>query len=526
MKRIIKASILAALFASASSTAMAVERGGILHYGRYADSIFLDPVFADSNVDIWILTNLYDTLLLPTDDGKGVRPGLASAWQLSPDSKTVTLTLRDGLFFSDGSPITAEDVKWSLDRARKPGNGLWGPDVESIDTITIADPKTIVLALKHPDPAILASLTVYNTAVVPEKILEALPGANDEEKAKVFSRHPVVSGPFMLDSWSRGTVMKLVANPHYWQKGSDGKPLPYLDGIDFEIIPDDATRILKLQAGELDGAELIPFPRVAELQADPKLDLKLFPSTRTSYITVSVRPQLSVGSPNPLSNDKVRQALNFAVDKDALVQIVTHGIGTPTSSFLSSATALHVGKGAVFPFDLAKAKTLLTEAGYPNGFATSIFVLAGSQDENTIAAALQQMWAAIGVKLDIQQVDNATRVAHYNKGDFSMRVGFWTDDTPDPSEAASYMAYYPHIQSLHTGWKNDEVDRLFTQSQSEIDPVARAAEYAQIQKIYNATAPLIFLYETPYAVALRKPVKGFNQIPLGINIFVGVSLEK
>src|ERR1700753_2533318 len=99
-----------------NSSAEAVNRGGKMIYARYADSLFLDPVLNDANVDIWILSNLYDTLLLPTDDGKGVQPGLASAWTVSPDGKTVTLTLRDNIKFSDGSPITAQDVKWSLDR--------------------------------------------------------------------------------------------------------------------------------------------------------------------------------------------------------------------------------------------------------------------------------------------------------------------------------------------------------------------------------------------------------------------------
>ena len=107
---------------------------------------------------------------------------------------------------------------------------------------------------------------MFNTAIMPKKQFEAAEGATDADKAKSFAEHPVGSGPFVLKSWDRGSTMKLVKNEHYWDKGEDGKPLPYLDGINFEVIPDDATRILKLQSGEIDGAELIPYARVAELK--------------------------------------------------------------------------------------------------------------------------------------------------------------------------------------------------------------------------------------------------------------------
>jgi peptide/nickel transport system substrate-binding protein len=123
MKTIAKAAFVAGLLLGTSVSAFAVERGGTLNYGRYADSLFLEPVLNDANVDIWVLSNLYDTLLLPTDDGKGVQPGLATAWKLSDDGLSVELTLRDGIKFSDGTPITPADVAWSLKRAAKPDNG-------------------------------------------------------------------------------------------------------------------------------------------------------------------------------------------------------------------------------------------------------------------------------------------------------------------------------------------------------------------------------------------------------------------
>ena len=155
----------------------------------------------------------------------------------------------------------------------------------------IKSPDTVVLHLKHPDPTLAAGLATFNTAIMPQKLFDATPGATDEEKAKAFAEHPVGSGPFMFDSWQRGTQMVIKRNPYYWQMGEDGKPLPYLDEVDFPIIPDDATRILKLQAGEVDGAELIPYARVQELKNDPNLNMALFPSTKVTFLTMNVRPQ-------------------------------------------------------------------------------------------------------------------------------------------------------------------------------------------------------------------------------------------
>ena len=515
---------VALLAAAAAPTLAAPQRGGEMVFGRYADSLFLDPVLNDANVDIWILTNLYDTLLQPTPDGKSVAPGLATAWAQSDDGKTVTLTLREGVKFADGTPLTAQDVKWSLDRARDPNNGIWNGLIGSIDSVA-ASGSTVTINLKHPDPSIVPALATFNTAILPEKAFMAEPGATDADKAKSFAEHPVGTGPFVLKSWQRGTSMVLTKNPNYWDKGEDGQALPYLDSVRFEIIPDDATRILKLQAGELDAAEFIPYARVAELKADSRLAMELFPSTRVFYGNFNVRPQID-GKDNPLAHVKVRQALNYATNTEAIIAIATQNVGKPMDSYMSSATPLHHGAGPAYPYDPAKAKQLLEEAGFGGGFDASLLVLAGNADETTTAAALQQMWGAVGVRLTLEQVDNATRTDRYRKGEFQMRLGAWTDDIPDPSEITSYFVYNPNIQAQHSGWKSEEADKLFEQSQQEIDPANRAQQYERIQAIYMDEAPMLFIYETPYPVALQQRAKGFSQIPLGNNIFARAYVER
>ncbi len=505
--------------------AAAPVRGGKLVYGRYADSLFLDGVQTELNVDIWVLASIYDTLLLPTRDGLGLQPGLATKWAFGDGGKTLTVTLRQGVKFSDGTPMTAEDVQWSLNRARDPKEGAWNSLLSSVDAVDIADPSTIVLKLKHPDPTLLPVLATFNTGILPSKKFMAAPGATLDEKAKAFAEKPIGTGPFMLVEWQRGVVMKLARNPYHWRLAPDGKPFPYIDALEFPVIPDDATRLLKLKAGELGGSEFIPYARVAELKADPNLDMQLWPSTKINYMTMNVRPKLKDGSFNPLSNVKVRQALNYATNKDALIAITTRGLGKPMKSMMSAATPLMDGNAPPYPYDLAKAKQLLAESGVAPGFELTCITLAGSADEISDVTALQQMFAAIGVKLKIELLDNATRNARYKSADFQMRHSLWTDDLSDPSEIGSYILYSPTVDSLHSGWKDDRVDALFLASQQEIDVAKRRAQYKEMQDIYKAAAPMIFMYESPYPVAFRKNVKGFLQIPLGNNYFNEVTVE-
>jgi len=524
LKASLAALVVASGVVSLPLTSEAATRGGKMTYARQQDSLFLDPVLNDANVDIWVMNNIYDTLLTPTADGVGVQPGLATKWETSADGKTLTLTLRDGVKFSDGAAMTAQDVKWSLDRARDPKAGAWNSSLASIDSIE-GSGNTVTLKLKNPDPTLTAALATFNSAIMPQKQFEATAGATPEDKAKAFAEKPIGTGPFMLTSWKRGVSMTLKRNPYHWKNGEDGKPLPYLDELEFQIIPDDATRILKLKAGEIDGSEFIPYSRVKELQGDANLRMELWPSTRVRYLTMYVGPTFKDGKPNPMANVKARQAMNYAVNKDAIIQITTLGLGKPMRSFMSSTTPLFVGQD-LYKYDPAKAKALLAEAGMPNGFEVSIYSLSGNADDQNDLQAVQQMWSQVGIKLKIEPVDNPTRTARYREENFQMRTAAWTNDISDPSQITSYFAYWPNIHSLHSDYKDPRVDELFLKSQVEADPKVRAEQYKEIQARYNEAAPIVYLYETPYPVAFRKNAKGFVQIPLGNNLFEAAYVEK
>jgi peptide/nickel transport system substrate-binding protein len=188
-------------------------------------------------------------------------------------------------------------------------------------------------------------------------------------------------------------------------------------------------------------------------------------------------------------------------------------------------TPLAYGDGAPYPYDPDKAKALLKDAGYPDGFTVSCMALAGNVDDVAELSALQQMWSQVGVTVKIEQLESATRLAKFKAFDYQMRTALWTNDINDPNEITSYFAYFPTVQSNRSGFQDPSIEELFLKSQEELDPAKRAAEYKSIQQKYDADAPIVFLLEVPYPIALAKKVKDFVQIPLGNNIFLNTHLE-
>jgi peptide/nickel transport system substrate-binding protein len=252
--------------------------------------------------------------------------------------------------------------------------------------------------------------------------------------------------------------------------------------------------------------------------------MELFPSTRVNSILMNNRETLNDGTPNPLSDVRVRKALNYAVNKEALIQIVLFGNGEPMYSYMSTTTPYYDAQEG-YPYDAERARELLAEAGYGDGFTVSSMATAGSQDDLALLTAIQNMWADVGVELEIEQLEAATKTERYRTNDFQMRTAAWTNDINDPSQITSYFAVYENVESLHTGFQSDEIDELFAASQIELDPETRAAQYEQIQEIFVDAASIVYLYETPYPVAMGTNVEDFVQIPLGAYVLKDVHLE-
>ncbi len=468
-------------------------------FGRYMDAITPDPVMNDANADIWYMQQYYSGLLRFKPDNT-VEADLAEKWDISPDGLTYTFHLRPGGKFADGTPITGADWQWSLDRCRDPKNGIWSFTMEAVDKVEASD-TTVIFHLKTPYVPFLYSAALFNCVVMPAKEVEA---AGGWEK---FMLHPIGSGPFIMKEWVKGDHMLLVRNPYYWEKGK-----PVLDEILVKTITDDNARILALQKGDVDAINYPPFSRIADLSKDPNLKVLQFPSTYTNYIVLNIRNA-------PLDKVEVRQALSYAIDRNALIKTINFGIGEPATNFRPKGSLYFDSDLPGWPYDVAKAKQLLAQAGYPDGFDVTMEIVSGRVQNKQIATLVQAMWAQIGVKLTIKEVESGLYNDNYYKNNFEIHLEGWTDDIPDPSEEVTYAMVGTNNGAFHTGFNSEEVNTLVQDAVKETDTAKRQDMYYKIQQAFYDNLPFIPLWWEPYLVMTRTNVSNFAQTPLGIYIW-------
>ena len=282
---------------------------------RDTEATSLVPWLSTGNNNIFLQEQIYDQLVMQLPGFTDPQPGLAESWDVSPDSLTYTFHLRDAKF-SDGSPVTADDVKFSMDRILDPAvKADWAFLYPNIDSFEVVDPKTVVMHMKAVDASILNSLTVPGGGIVSKKAFETM----GEE---AFGKAPVGSGPFMVVSQTLGQDLKVAKNPYYWRTGQ-----PFLDSVDFLTIQDPNARTLKIQSGEADIAENIPFDQVEQVDSTDGVKVQVEPKMVGWYLTINQKFK-------PFDELAVRQAMNYAIDKDAINQAVLGGLGTISNAMM------------------------------------------------------------------------------------------------------------------------------------------------------------------------------------------------
>jgi peptide/nickel transport system substrate-binding protein len=461
--------------------------GGTLTFARAADIFTFDPYNTQDDRSIFTELQLYDRLVKLSADGKSVDPELATSWTVAPDGLTATFTLRDGVKFSDGTPLTADDVVFSLTRAIDQ-KGSWGFLFSPIKDVVKVDDHTVKLDMAQAFAPLLPALSTFAASIYSM--------ANFKKYGDAAGDHPLGTGAFMLDHWDKGSQLVLTKNPYYWQPGQ-----PYLDKLVFTVVADDNARVLQLESGAVDVIDFVPPNQVTPLKAAGDNVVQIN-GTAVDWITLNNQVA-------PLNDPNARCAMAWAVDRDAIAKTIFFGLATPAKSLLPSTTLYYDPNTNPIGFDLAKAKTLLAASSSPNGF--SVTALVGSGDSTNLGVL--QIWAAslkqIGITLNIQQVEPTTGQDLYNTEKYQIWASAWTNDTPDPDELMGAGLDYHNQNALHTGYHNDKAVALVNQGRSELDPTKRQAIYSQLQTIINADCPQVYTVEVPRLYATSAKVFGF-----------------
>jgi len=452
----------------------------------------------DSTTDT-ILSHMVETLLELTPKG-GIVPKLAEKWKVSADATEFILGLKKGIKFHDGQPFNAEAVKVNFDRRLDPKAGTkFDFLVAPIASVTVIDEYTVKFKTKTPFVAMLSHLTHTTNGIQSPAALR-----RSWDKPLIM---PMGTGPFIYKQWVPGKKLVIVRNENYWGKA------PSLQEVTFRVIPDDASRVTALESGEVHVAVRIPPFDIPRLETNPRIKILRTPSMRTVYAGFNCLKE-------PFTDKRVRQALNYAVNKQAILKQVLDGAGRISDAPISPGIFGYAPIKS-YEYNIEKAKAILAEAGFPEGFETTLHPAVGRYYmDASVATAVAVDLLKVGVKAEIKSMDWGTylpfilsekEVAEHNlyvlgwqtvtgDADFGLLPLFHSDEWPKKGMAASF-------------YKNEKVDQLLELARGAINPEERKRLYKEAMTLIVDDAPWIFLYSEVQVTGVRSNVRGMMVHP-------------
>ena len=499
--------LLAALWLGLVNTAAGFTPPDVLIVGQVAEPKSLDPQAVTAVNDFRILINLYDGLVRYQPGSLEVEPALAESWQISDDGKTYTFKLREGVKFHDGTPFNAAAVKFNFDRMLDEDHPYadTGPFplaffFQAIRETRVIDDYTVQFELDQPYAPLLSNLAYPTGLMVSPAAVKA--------KGGDYGRHPVGTGPFKFAKWESNRLVALEKNPAYW----DGAPK--LNAVVFRPITDANTRVTELLSGGIDLMVEVPPDNMAMLKDDPMFSVYEQAGPHLWFLILNMKE-------GPFQDKRMRQAVNYAINKEALVNQVLQGTATVADSPVPAAFAwAHNEELQPYPYDPAKARTLIKQAGHEGAKLTFYVTEGGSGMLNPIpmGTAIQADLKAVGLDVSIETYEWNTFLGKVNPGlagKADMAEMAWMTNDPD---TLPYLALrsdaWPESGGFNSGYyANPEVDRLLEAARAETDPARRAELYKEMQAIVHEDAPWAFIANWKQNAVAGANVKGFELQP-------------
>jgi len=442
----------------------------------------LDPHKTSAYFSFEVLENVFDTLVEPDADLR-MRPALAESWEVSADQLTWTFHLRPNVTFHDGTPLRAEDVVYSYRRIID--EQLTNADkFAAVADVTAPDPATVVVRVTHPTPNLLTNLGGFKGMAIVSR-------ANVESGQ--IATHPIGTGPFMFVGRRSGDSITLRANPSYW----GGKPR--VSGVTFRFISEPSTALSALQAGEIDWTDSIPPQRVAQLRDDDSIELAVTPSNDYWYLALNQ-------ARGPWSDVRVRQAIAYGVDRDAIVKATSYGTADANQLAIPEGNPWYTAYDR-YDYDIDRAKALLAESGVTTA---DLDMLVTSEYPETVTAAqiIADNLAPLGITVHIRTVDFATWLDEQNSGNFDMLMMGWLGNI-DPDDFY-YAQHHTDGSSNAQRFSNPEVDRLLDAGRVQTDMDARRQLYARAATIIADQVSYLYLYNPSVIQGWSTDLVGFE----------------
>ena len=498
------------------------KMGGTLVFARAGDSVGLDPARETDGESFYGATAVFDNLVEFVPGKTDIRPALAESWEVADDNLSVTFKLRKGVKFHDGTDFNAEAVVFSFERQLKEDHPYYnlGPwkywgymDMSNIvDEIVAVDDYTVRFDLQKPEAPFLANLAMDFAAIVSPSAVKEL--------GEDFKNNPVGTGPFRFVEWRKDDAIIFERNTEYWADDV------YLDRLILKVIPDATARWLALQKGEVDVVDFPSAEDLAAMKADTSVNVMQQEGMNVGYLAFNTTKK-------PFDNKKVRQALNYAVNKDEIITAVYGNAGAPAKNPLPPGVWSYNDAVKDYAYDPAKAKELLAEAGYADGFSTTLWAMPVARPYNPnarkIAEILQAQYAEIGVETDIVSYEWGTYLDKTDNLEHDMAMLGWTGDNGDPDNflwvLLSAPAAEPPAGNI-AGWKNAEFTALIKEAKEIMDQDRRTELYEEAQLVFKEEAPWLTIAHSVVSIPMKSSVQGFYIYPTGKRVFRGVWLEK
>ncbi|MGB6400793.1 MAG: ABC transporter substrate-binding protein [Bradyrhizobium sp.] len=477
-----------------------------LRIGLAEDPDILDPTMARTYVGRIVFAAVCDKLF-DIDEKLNIVPQLALSHETSADGKEVTIKLRPGVKFHDGEPLDAEAAKFSIERHLTLQGSFRKPELAALDHVDVVDPLTIKLVLKTPFSPLIAQLTDRAGMMVSPKAAR--------EAGDKFGLHPVCAGPYKFVERVQQDRMVFEKFADYWNKDNI-----FIDRVVFLPIVDPTVRLANLKSGGLDLIERVLATDIKEVRTDSTLVLSTAPEIGYFGLTINIANDKNK---DPLSqSEKVRQALDLSIDREAINQVVFNGEFMPGNQWVSPVHPYYQKAFPVQPRDIAKAKVLMKESGATLPVSVDLMIPKGAENE-AVAQVLQSMAAEAGFDLKIRLIEFATSFKQAQAGEFQAFLIGWSGRI-DP-DGNSYVFLHSKAPQNDGGYSNPEADKALEDARLVTDPAQRKAIYEKLTKIVLHDEPLIYLYHRKLLIAHTTKLEGYKQMPDGLVRVVGLKFK-